>query len=68
MWPSSCSALLPLHEGLIVTTDREEVFVVSSGEHDTHDVLRVTTEASGETTLSCRVAEQVDKTVVVTGG
>jgi hypothetical protein len=59
--------MLPLHEGLIVATNREE-FGVSLAEHNTDDMLGVTSEASGEATLSAGVAEQVDETVVVTGG
>ena len=62
-----CSALLPLHHGLIVATNREE-FGVICGEHRTDDVLGVTAVRSGNTTLSARVAEEANETVVITGG
>ena len=61
------SAFLPLHEGLIVTTDGEQVSV-SGAEKDAGDVLGVTTERSGDTSLEAGVVEEADKTVIVTGG
>ena len=64
---SERSLALPLHEGLIVATDGEELGV-SSTELDTNDVLGVTTERAGEATVSAWVAEEVDETKVVTSG
>jgi len=61
------SAFLPLHEGLIVTTDGVEVGVAST-EHDTDDVLRVTTVGARHATLAARIAEEADETVVITSG
>jgi len=61
------SAFLPLHEGLIVTTDGVEVGVAGA-ELDTDDMLGVTTEASWLTTAAARVAEEADKAVIVTSG
>ena len=61
-----CSALLPLHEGLIVSTDGEESGVTGA-EHDTDDVLGVTSETLG-LALDAWVVEEVDETVVITGG
>ena len=63
---AECSALLPLHEGLIVTTNGEESGVISA-EQDTDDVLRVTTVRSWHG-LDAWVVEDVDETVVITGG
>jgi len=63
---AECSASLPLHEGLIVTTNGVEIGV-AIGEHDTDDVLRVTTVAS-RSALDAGVSEEVDKTVVIASG
>jgi len=60
------SAFLPLHEGLIVTTDGEET-LVASAEHDTDDVLGVTAVASG-LAFDARVVEEVHETEIVTSG
>ena len=60
------SALLPLHERLIVAADGEEVCVVI-GEHDTDDVLGVTAVAAW-LGLDAWVVEDVDETVVITSG
>lgn len=62
----SCSAFLPLHEGLIVSTNGVEVTVIL-GEHDTDDVLGVTAVTAGLAALSARVAEQVDEAEIVSG-
>lgn len=63
----SCSAALPLHEGLIVSTNRVETLVVG-GEHGADDVLGVTTVRSGLSTLSAWVTEEANETEVITGG
>jgi hypothetical protein len=59
------SAFLPLHEGLIVTSNGEEVAVISA-ESNADDVLGVTSVASG-LTLDDGVAEQVHETVIISG-
>jgi len=61
----SCSGALPLHEGLIVATNREETLVVG-GEHGADDVLGVTTVRSGLSTLSAWVTEEANETEVIT--
>jgi len=55
-----------LHEGLIVTTDREKFGVICT-EGYAYDVLRVTTEAS-RLALDARVSEEVDEAVIITSG
>jgi len=55
-----------LHEGLIVSTNGVETSVVR-GEHGTDDVLGVTTVRSGLATLSARVTEEANETIVITG-
>ena len=62
----SCSGSFPLHEGLIVSTNREESGVTGA-EHDTDDVLGVTSETLG-LALDAWVVEEVDETIVITGG
>ena len=63
----SCSGSLPLHEGLIVATNGEEARIVSR-EHGTDYVLGVTAIRSGLSTLSARITEEVNETVVITSG
>ena len=60
------SALLPLHEGLIITSNGVESGVVTAAEFNTDDVLGVTSVASG-LTLDNGVAEQVHETVIISG-
>lgn len=60
------SGALPLHEGLIVTTNGVEVAVASAEEH-ADDVLRVAAVRAG-LALDDRVAEEADETVIITGG
>ena len=60
------SQLLPLHEGLVISSHREDV-AASFREGDTYDVLRMAAIRSGNTAISAWVTEQVDETVVVTG-
>ena len=60
------SALLPLHERLIVAADGEECSVALA-EQDTNDVLGVATVRSG-LSLDARVVEDVHETEVVAGG
>ena len=52
----------PLHKGLIVSTDREEVVL---SEKDLGDVLGVTTVRSG-LSLDAGIVEEVDEAIVVT--
>ena len=59
------SAFLPLHKGLIVTSNGEEV-AVAKAEHDAGDVLGVTAVRSGYT-LDAGISEEADETVIVTG-
>ena len=54
-----------MHESLIVSTDRVKTGIIL-GEHDTDDVLGVTTERSG-LGLDAGISEEVDETVIVTG-
>jgi len=54
-----------LHEGLIVTTHGEEIFVILA-EQDSDDMLRVTSKGSWNSSKSARVSEDVDETVVIT--
>ena len=61
-----CSALLPLHKGLVIATDGVEVAVARS-EHNTDNVLGVATVRTGPA-LDARVTEEADEAVVVTGG
>ena len=59
------SAFLPLHEGLIVATDREDSGVILAPK-DTDNVLGVTTVRAW-LSLDARVVEDVDKAVVIAG-
>ena len=59
------SAFLPLHKGLIVTTNGEEE-AVANVEHDAGNVLGVTAVGSGDT-FSAGISEEADETVIVTG-
>ena len=63
---ATSSGALPLHEGLIVATDRVEV-AISRAEEDANDVLGVTAVRAGAA-LDARVTEEADETVVITGG
>src|SRR5688572_30349998 len=63
----SSSLSLPLHEGLIVPADREEVGVVE-GELHFHDVLGVASQRDGLVSSSAGVSENVHESVVVTSG
>ena len=54
----------PLHESLIVTTDREEVSIIAI-ESDSHDMLGVTSERDGHVTFSARVSEDIYESVIV---
>ena len=56
-----------MHEGLVIATNRVETGVIAA-ERDTDDVLRVATVGSGLATLSARIAEEADETVVIAGG
>ena len=58
------SAFLPLHQGLVVTTDREKVAVIFV-EDRAHDVLRVSTIRAWLGTLTGRISEECDETVIV---
>ena len=60
------SGALPLHESLIVATNRVKV-AISCAEEDANDVLRVTAVRAGAA-LDARVTEEADETVVITGG
>jgi len=57
-----CSALLPLHEGLIVTTDREDALTL---EDEVGHELGVSTEGSGLSSLPDGVAEEADIAPVI---
>ena len=61
-----CSALLPLHEGLIVTTDGEKSSIVGA-EQNTDDVLGVTAVRSGLGS-DAWIVEDVNETIVITSG
>ncbi len=54
----------PLHEGLIVSTNREEV-VISGGEAYADDMLRVTSERDGLVAEARGVTEDIDQAVVI---
>ena len=62
-----CSLSLPLHEGLIVSTDGVEMCVVVVAEEDANNVLGVTTVGSG-LALDNWVTEEVHEAVVITSG
>lgn len=57
-----CSHSLPLHEGLIVTTDREDAI---SLEDAVGNVLRVTTVGSALSSLSAGVTEDTDVAPII---
>lgn len=58
------SAFLPLHKSLIVAANGVETGIVGA-EHDTDDVLGVTTVTSGDA-LDAGVVEEVDEAIVIT--
>lgn len=62
-----CSLASPLHESLIVSTNREEVCIIAA-ETDTHHMLGVTSKRDGQVTLAARVAEEVNQTIIITSG
>lgn len=61
-----CSALFPLHEGLIIATDGEKSGVVLA-EQNTDNVLGMTAVGSG-LGLDAWVVEYVNETEVITSG
>ena len=58
---------LPLHEGLIVTTDGPEVAVIWT-EHSTDNMLGVTTERPWFASHAAWVSEDGNETVVISTG
>lgn len=65
----SVSAQLPLHDGLIITTNTEEpLSQVASAKLDSDHMLRMTSVARRHTSLSARVSENIDKAEVITSG
>lgn len=59
------SILLPLHEGLIVTANGEEVRIIG-WKRDSNYMLRVTSKGNGSVSLTSRVVPDVNQAVVIT--